>query len=217
LKQSVSELRTLLKRFANGQSIDPILNAFNVLVDDTCKDPELREWFKNVDSYVHKVLLEPGFVLEPNCNNQANELRESGHRFYDKKYHGHFDNIFMTTGNWFRAMGEDQLNVRFSEDWAQLTKDLLFDSEGSLKFKVDLWRDICNVILPTLIDKVGYIPIPRVEYTDDLLNLVIENLTLLGRNLFPNIVMIEAHNFVKFSPYDTIKDEGHHEFTLTFG
>jgi hypothetical protein len=45
----------------------------------------------------------------------------------------------------------------------------------------------------------------------------VENLTLSGRNLFPNYVSLEAHNFIKFSPYDTITDEHHHEFTLTFG
>jgi hypothetical protein len=31
------------------------------------------------------------------------------------------------------------------------------------------------------------------------------------------VVSIEAHNFVKFSPYEAIPDENHHEFTLTFG
>lgn len=51
-------------------------------------------------------------------------------------------------------MGDDPLNVRFGEDWKRLTKDLLFDSEGSLKFKPDLWTDIRKVILPGLIDKV---------------------------------------------------------------
>jgi len=30
-------------------------------------------------------------------------------------------------------------------------------------------------------------------------------------------VSIEAHNFMKFSPYNTINDISHHEFTLTFG
>lgn len=29
-----------------------------------------------------------------------------------------------------------------------------------------------------------------------------------------SVVSIEAHNFVKFSPYDSIKDENHHELTL---
>lgn len=49
------------------------------------------------------------------------------------------------------------------------------------------------------------------------MDLVVENLTLSGRNLFPNVVSFETHNFMKFSPYNAIKDENHHEFTLTFG
>ena len=44
---------------------------------------------------------------------------------------------------------------------------------------------------------------------------MVENLTLSGPNLFPNIVAIEAHNFVKFSPYQKIQDESHHRFTFT--
>jgi len=91
---------------------------------------------------------------------------------------------------------------------------LLFDSEGSLKFKADLWNDIRKVIVPTLIEEVGYIPIPRIEYTDESLDLVVENLTLQGRNLFPNIVQFEAHNFVKFSPYTAITDDHSHRITI---
>jgi len=66
--------------------------------------------------------------------------------------------------------------------------------------------------------QVGYIPIPRAEYTDDAIDLVVENLTLSGRNLFPNVVAvsIEVHNFIRFSPYSAITDEHHHKFTLTF-
>jgi hypothetical protein len=111
-------------------------------------------------------------------------------------------------------MGDDLLNKCFGEGWARLTKDLLFDSEGGLKFKTQLWNDTGKVFLPTLVDKVGYIPIPRIKYTDDTLNLIIENLALSGCNLLPNI---EAYNFIKFSPYSAITDEQHHEFTLTFG
>lgn len=64
--------------------------------------------------------------------------------------------------------------------------------------------------------QVGYVPIPRIEYTDDNLDLVVENLTLQGRNLFPNAIALEAHNFVKFSPYSAISDDSQHRFTLTF-
>ncbi|PSS29844.1 hypothetical protein PHLCEN_2v2659 [Hermanssonia centrifuga] len=217
LQQATSELRTLLERFANGMSMDVIGDAMHDLWQDAQNDEDLRNWFRSVDAYIRKVLLEPGYVLEPECNNEANRLRDSGRTFYDDKYKGHFDNLFDRTGDWFRAMGDDPLNKRFGEDWARLTKDLLFDSEGSLKWKPELWMDIRKVILPSLIDQVGYVPIPRIEYTDDALDVVIENLALSGRNLFPNVVSMEAHNFIKFSPYDAIRDEHHHEFTLTFG
>jgi hypothetical protein len=56
----------------------------------------------------------------------------------------------------------------------------------------------------------------RVEYTDDAIGLV-ENFTLSGRKLFPNIVTVEARNFIKFSLYSAITNEQHYEFTLTFG
>jgi Family of unknown function (DUF5923)/Protein of unknown function (DUF4449) len=45
----------------------------------------------------------------------------------------------------------------------------------------------------------------------------VENLTLSGRNLFPNYISTEAQNYLKFSPYNALQDEQHHEFTLTFG
>ncbi|KAH7919183.1 hypothetical protein BV22DRAFT_1108163 [Leucogyrophana mollusca] len=217
LQTATSELRALLERFANGQSMDIVFDAANALIDDARRDEEFRSWFKRLDSYVRKILLEAGYVLEDDCNREGNEIRESGRTFWDDKYKSHFDNLFKATGDWFSAMGEDPLNKRFGEDWARLTRDLLFDSEGSLKFKPDLWGDIRKVILPALVDKVGYVPIPRIEYTDDALDLVVENLTLQGRNLFPNYMSLEAHNFLKFSPYNAISDEHHHEFTLTFG
>ncbi|KZT38525.1 hypothetical protein SISSUDRAFT_986068 [Sistotremastrum suecicum HHB10207 ss-3] len=217
LNLAIRELRTLLERFANGKSFQPIIDALQNLADDAQNDEGLRNWISEVDTYIRKCLLEAGYVLQPACDTRARELRDSGRQFYDEKYKGHFDNLFDQIGGWFGAMGDDPLNKRFGQDWARLTKDLLFDSEGKLTFKPDLWADIRKTILPSIIDRVGYVPIPRIEYTDDMLDLVVENLTLSGRNLFPNFITMEAHNFMKFSPYNSIKDERHHEFTLTFG
>lgn len=216
LRQATSELRELLERFANGKSMDTVFDAADVLIDDAKRDEEFRDWVKRLYAYIRKALLEAGYVLEEECDREGHEIRESGRKFWDEKYRGHIDHLFNAIGDWFSAMAEDSLNKRFGEDWVRFTRDLLFDSEGSLKLKPELWSDIRKVIVPTLVDKVGYIPIPRVEYTDDTLDLVVENLTLQGRNLFPNIISIEAHNYMKFSPYDTISDEHHHEFTLTF-
>ena len=154
LHNATMQIRILLERFANGKSMDIIIDAINTLIDDARSDEEFRQWFQSVDAYSRKVLLEPGYVLEPMCNSEGRKVRDSGRRFYDEKYKAHFDRLFDAIGTWFSAMGEDPLNKRFGDDWARLTHDLLFDSEGSLKFKPDLWMDIRKVIVPSIVDRV---------------------------------------------------------------
>ncbi|KAJ7807352.1 hypothetical protein B0H14DRAFT_3091268 [Mycena olivaceomarginata] len=217
LRSALGLLRTLLERIANAP-LAPVFDAMRVLAQDAKNDEGLRQWWSDVDGYVRKVLLQAGYVTEPACNTRARELRDSGRGFYRDKYRSHFDAVANATEGWFRSMADDPLNKTFVEDWARLTRDLLFDSEGNLQFKTNLWSDVRRVILPTLVDKVGYIPIPRVEYTDNSLDLVVENLTLSGRHLLPNIVEVEAHNYMRFSPYEpkSAGDAGRHEFTFTF-
>ena len=80
--------------------------------------------------FLLQILLQAGYILEPECNDSGNDIRDSGRQFYDGKYKTHFDNLFNAVGDWFKAIGEDPTNVRFGEDWARQTKGLLFDSEG---------------------------------------------------------------------------------------
>jgi hypothetical protein len=111
LKIATLELRTLLERFANNTSMDVIFDAINVLTDDTRRDPELHQWFKNVDTYVRRVLLEPGFILQPQSDTEASRLRDNGKAFYDDKYKSDFDNLFSSIGSWFKAMGDDPVRT----------------------------------------------------------------------------------------------------------
>lgn len=107
LKRATLEIRALLERFANGTSLDIIIGAVDDLIADSRSDDALREWFSAIDAYLRRVLLEPGYVLEPDCNTQANRLRETGRQFYDEKYQVRFNNLFDSIGTWFKAFGDD--------------------------------------------------------------------------------------------------------------
>ena len=52
-------------------------------------------------------------MLEPQCNNQGNELLERGRSFYEGKYKSHFDNLLGSLTDWFTAFGDDPLNQRY--------------------------------------------------------------------------------------------------------
>jgi hypothetical protein len=60
---------------------------------------------------------------------------------------------------------------------------------------------------------IGYIPIPRVESTDNAMDLVAETLILC--NLFPNHRVDRGKRLIMFLPYSAIADRHHHEITLT--
>ncbi|THU79288.1 hypothetical protein K435DRAFT_698145, partial [Dendrothele bispora CBS 962.96] len=111
---------------------------------------------------------------------------------------------------------------RLGTDVQRFAEDLLFsdDGAGQLVFKAELWNDLRDVIVPMLVDRVCRLhSIPRIEYTDNALDLVVENLTLSGRNLFPNFVDLESHNHMRFSPYKNLRNKSinKHEFTFTLG
>ena len=214
--QAWQEMSVLLSRFANGRTLDGVIDAVNQLYVDGQNDPELRKWFNQLSDYVRRTLLEPGFVLEDECEQEGQALQKRGREFFDHKYAGHKDTLFNEFSSFFQGMAEEPVNVRFGEDWKRLTKDILFDGDGQLTFKPDLWRDIRQEILPHIINQVGYIPVPRIEYSDKTIDLVIENLILQGANLFPNIIELEAENFFHFSPYSAIGDRSHHKFRLHF-
>lgn len=214
--QASLQFRTLLERFANGQSMQPMWDAIDDMYTDSVNDQGLRNWYNRLNDYIHKVLLEPGYILDDESTREGEKIRDDGRQYFEHKYKGHFENLGNQTQTFFTAMGDDPLNQRFGEDWKRLTKDLLFDSEGNLSYKPRLLNDIRRVILPSVISNIGYVPIPRAEYSDDKIDLVIENLVLQGANLAPNVVEIASNNHFKFSPYDNIPDSQHHVITLGF-
>ena len=55
----------------------------------------------------------------------------------------------------------------------------------------------------------------RLVFGSRFLDVVVDNFTLSGRNLLPNIISVEPHNFFKFSPYDGIPDDDDDTFTFT--
>jgi len=150
------------------------------------------------------------------CDKAGHEINESGKRFWTSKYSAHRDTLFEEIEKFFVSYADDPLNIRFGQNWKSLTKDLFLNSEGNLTLKTHLWEDITSVILPDLLKHIGYIPIPRIEYTDSQLDLVIENLTLEGQNLLPNTVELEMRNYFKLSAYEKIANANKHSFWISF-
>ncbi|KAH5757325.1 hypothetical protein HBI88_191400 [Parastagonospora nodorum] len=195
LKTAEADLKTLLERFANSTSFDDLIESINQIYKDADRDPELKNWFKRIDGYIRKVLQQQGYILEDESNEEWNRIYDQGHDLLRGRYRGHTDRIadeFKYIGEQFDA---DLQNKAFADSMNRLFNDLGTDDNGKTVFKPHLLKDITDVILPGFFESVQYIPIPRIEYSDPMIDAVVENLVIEGDNLAPNVLEFGSDNY----------------------
>lgn len=224
LQTAETAFRRLIERFANGRPTQPFMNAVDQIYTDVKNDPELKDWFKRLDSYVRRCLLEPGYVMKDDADAEARVLRKSGKKFFaadetvgnqQGKYKPHVDRIWDELTNITDGMAQDPLNKKFGEQWQTLFRDLIYDEQGNLAFKGELIGDIVQEILPSLLRHISFVPLPRIEYSDPTVDLVVENIAVAPINLLPNLFEIETTNYVKASAFKGIDNRHRHSFKMT--
>ena len=191
----LTDLKTLLERFANGTSFDDIIDSINQIYRDADRDPELKDWFKNMDKFVRKCLKEQGYVLKDESNQEWNGLYDHGHYLLRERYQNHTNRIADEFKHVAAEFDKDPQNKAFANSMNKLFLDLGNDENGQPTFKPPLIKDLTGVILPSFFEHIRYVPIPRIEYSDPMIDAVVENLVLEGDNLAPNIAEFGSDNY----------------------
>ncbi|KAL4811252.1 hypothetical protein BDV18DRAFT_7211 [Aspergillus unguis] len=191
-------LRTLIERFANSTSMDDFFDALETIYRDADKDPELKGWFKNMNSFIRKTLQQQGYVLQDEWNRQYDELADHGKFLLRDRYRNHTDRLLDEVKFLGNQFDQDRQNKAFGDAMQKLFLDLGRDESGRPKFKKHLVKDITDVILPAIFENVRYVPVPRIEVQDPMADVVIENLVIESDNLMPNVVEFGSDNYKRW-------------------
>ncbi|KAF2126553.1 hypothetical protein P153DRAFT_369245 [Dothidotthia symphoricarpi CBS 119687] len=195
LRIAEADLKTLLERFANSTSFDDLIESIGDIYKAADRDPELRRWFTRLDSFIRRSLQRQGFILEDQWNEEWSSIYDEGHNLLRGRYRGLTDRVtdeFQYIGEQFDA---DEQNTAFANSVNKLFADLGQDENGQTTFKPHLLKDVTEVILPGFFESVQYIPIPRIEYSDNMVDAIVENLVIEGDNLTPNSIEFGSDNF----------------------
>lgn len=193
-----NDLRTLIERFANNTSLSDFFESLNKIYRDADHDPELRRWFSSIDTFIRRALREQGFIMEEECNRQWNDLYEKGRYLLRERYRGHTDNIVDQIKFLADQFEQDPQNKALADSVQKLFLDLGRDSGGKIVFKKHLLTDVRDIILPGIFENVRYVPIPRIEVSDPMVDVVVENLTIESDNLMPNVVEFGSDNYFRW-------------------
>lgn len=114
------------------------------------------------------------------------------------RYRNHTDRIVDEVQFLAGQFDKDPQNRRFADSVNKLFNDLGKDENGQTTFKPHLIKDLTDVIIPAVFENIRYIPIPRIEYSDPMMDCVVENLVIEGDNLTPNIFEVRIHNAMRW-------------------
>ncbi|KAK2012387.1 hypothetical protein LZ32DRAFT_309191 [Colletotrichum eremochloae] len=195
LAQAESDLKTLIERFANGTSTEDLFESIQQIYRDADNDRELKDWFKAMDRYVRRCLLEQGYILDEDSNQEWNHLYDHGRYLLRNKYRAHTDRVVDEIKFLIDQFDQDPQNKRFGQAVQKLFTDLGNDENGKPTFKPHLIKDLSEVILPAIFENVAYVPVPRIEYSDPQFDAIIENLVLESDNFMPNVLEVNSENY----------------------
>lgn len=187
-RKAIDNAKQLIENFANGHSLDPIVKELRALAAESKDDDELRVYYTDLGAYTHRVIREPGFAE----NNQdferdAGGLVERGRQVIEK-YNYRFGNISYEVRNFSSALAANKTTQRLQKDTSALISDLFLDEKGNPTFKPDLVRDLSKLV-PILIDRLAYLPVPRIEVDDGTYHMIMDNIVIKA-SLLPKYVRI---------------------------
>ncbi|KAE8387870.1 hypothetical protein BDV23DRAFT_160112 [Aspergillus alliaceus] len=191
-------LRVLIERFANSTSMDDLFDSLENIYRDADRDPELKGWFKNMDTFIRKSLQEQGYITQDDWDRHYDQLADHGRYLLRERYRNHTDRILDEIKFIGDQFAQDPQNKAFGESVERLFTDLGRDPSGNVSFKPHLLTDLRDVILPGIFENVRYVPIPRIEVSDPMADVVVENLVIESDNLMPNVVEFGSDNYLRW-------------------
>ena len=194
----LTSIKTLLERFANSTSADDLIDSINAVYRDADKDPELKGWFKSIDRYVRKCLKESGFIMQDAATEEWNQLSDKGNFLLRDRYRDHTNRVLDEFKFFGQQFDEDAQNKQFAASMQKLFTDLGNDQNGKPTFKSHLVKDLSSVIVPGIFESVRYVPVPRIEYTDPMVDMIVENLVIESDNLAPNSFEFGSDNYFRW-------------------
>ncbi len=169
----------------------------NQIYRDADRDPELKDWFRSVDKYIRKCLQQQGYILQDEATEEYKGLEDKGRFLLRERYRDHTDRILDEIKFLADQFDQDPQNKRFADSVQKLFLDLGQDENGTATFKPHLVKDLTEVIIPEIFENTRYVPIPRIEVSDPMIDAVVENLVIESDNLFPNVFEFGSDNYFR--------------------
>ncbi|KAG0346061.1 hypothetical protein BG004_002521 [Podila humilis] len=217
VEAAIIEFKVILQRWAQGHALEPMILLIQKMWANTQVDPELNQYFNNVSAFFNKALREPSYVTSSSINAEAGALIDHGQTLLKTKYKPDTDSLFAEGQIFVTKLNNDPRSREVASNFQKFARHLCYDKNGNLAFKPHLFDDFRYVLMPALIESFQFIPIPRIEYSDLKVDLMIDHMILTSTDLLPRLFELHMNNTIRMVPRGNANrsmDSNKHEFNV---
>ncbi|KAG2182060.1 hypothetical protein INT43_006986 [Umbelopsis isabellina] len=191
--------KRLVEKFANNNSLDPLINSVREFGSHIKNDNEMRDYLKQVREFVHKSIRDTDYIQSEQYNQKASELFDKGQYEFKERYRDDTNHVLDQAQTFGRGFKDDPLNQELASDLQNLTKSLFLDEEGKPTFKYELFKDFASMV-PVIAAQIEYLPLPPIDKSDEEYDIHIDNLVLRCSNVVPRHVKISTETQLDMEP-----------------
>jgi hypothetical protein len=176
--------KRLIENFANHKSLDPLIDALKTLGKDIRNDEELRSYINELREFTLSSLRDPKFVQETDYVEHGSKLIDRGRYLFLERYSDHTHRIADEASAFNEALQNDTLTSQWARDFETLVRDLFLDERGQPTVKFELIKDFAKILKLTG-EKMKYLPLPRIENSDEEYDYIFDNIVLYLADVLP--------------------------------
>ncbi|KAJ9122286.1 hypothetical protein QFC22_001707 [Naganishia vaughanmartiniae] len=204
VQQAGRDLKKFVENLA-GKSMDGVISTSQKAADDIKNDPRLTEYFNAIGEYLDRILHDEGYVVSQRAYRKASSLYDDGQSLLqdNEAWKSDASALQKELESFFNALTHDEATSNLVDAIETMGEDLADAGKvGFNSLKADgagLYRDMVDVMLPRIIGLIKEIPVPRIEFKSEDVDLVIDDFNLDSASFIPDSIRFVAHNDFEFT------------------
>ncbi|GAA5926641.1 hypothetical protein JCM1841_003190 [Sporobolomyces salmonicolor] len=189
-QNAVSLLRQIVESFTG--SLEPALQTGDKLYNHVKGDERIQQCWKEFDQLVERCINDPGYITTSKASRRFDTIYDRAREIVESNAEWKRDaNAFITeTQKLLSHAANDKALLAVGDACEKLGESLAdFAHTGVNLVGVDggdLWKDVSQVFLPRLLGALKQVPLPRVEYTSEDLDLIVDNIRFESASFIPD-------------------------------
>jgi len=220
-ENAVGLLRQIVESFTGD--IGPALKSASALYKHLENDERFQKIWTEFEELVDRSINDPGYVTSEKASRRFEKMYDEARSIVNENAEWKKDanNAISEAQKLLNRAANDKALIALGDACEKLGESTFDFAETGVNLVGagggDLWKDVSQVFLPRLLGALKEVPLPRVEFTSEDLDLIVDNIRFESASFIPDGAHFRSVlDYTTQKGYAAYASEGNVQTTLSF-